>query len=152
MCDSILILHRPRRTGYQSRRSQNGFYTPVSTITPNVEFISSTAYSSVFCYVVFILLCFYYVPYYCSCAAHGRNKIDDGDDDEYWGKKIKIAGPRTGDQRSRQQNEFHTPASPIMPSVEEFISPRIRSRRLQRSLKSFHLQHWILGKKKSNTL
>jgi len=41
--DSTLILYRPRRAGDQRRRSHNGFYTPVSLITPSVEeFISST--------------------------------------------------------------------------------------------------------------
>jgi len=40
-CDLILILYRPRGTGDRCRRSQNGFHTQVSLITPiAVEFIS----------------------------------------------------------------------------------------------------------------
>jgi len=40
--DSILIPYHPRGTGdHRCRRSQNGFYTPESPITPSVdEFIS----------------------------------------------------------------------------------------------------------------
>jgi len=34
------------------------------------------------------------------------------------------------------QNGFYTPMSPITQSVEEFISPRIQSRQVQRSLSS----------------
>ena len=41
--DSFPITYHPRGTGDQCRRSQNGFYTPASPITPSVEeLISST--------------------------------------------------------------------------------------------------------------
>ena len=49
----------------------------------------------------------------------------------------------TGNWRRRSQNGFYTPASPITPNVEKFIFPRIRSRRVQRSL---YLQLRILGR------
>jgi len=40
-CDSTPIQYRPRETGDRRRRSQNGFYNPVSPIMPTVEeFIS----------------------------------------------------------------------------------------------------------------
>jgi len=70
-------------------------------------------------------------------------------------KNVAVNGPnnsilapyhprRTEDQRRKSHNGFHTPASPIMPSAEEFISLRVRSRWVQTSL---YLWLQILGQK-----
>jgi len=68
-----------------------------------------------------------------------------------WSKRDLIPIPYrprgTGDRRRRSQNGFYTPASPITPSVKELISPRIRSRWVQRRL---YLQLLILGRKHWN--
>jgi len=56
---------------------------------------------------------------------------------------LTLYRPRaTGSRHRRSQNGFYTHASPITPSVEEFISPCIWSRQVQRSLYISIFEYW----------